>query len=86
MNEVLFSDGSRSDFASTATMDFSEFLVIQTNASANVMEEDRSGGGSLLTWGDISRTKKTHMIRNNGTLTAHQQYVDEIASPVVLLV
>ena len=47
------------------------------------MEHDRYRSGSVMMWGCISWTSKTHMIRINGTLTA-LRYVEEIVLSVVV--
>lgn len=58
------------EFVSTSTMDVSESLAIQTNAST-----------IFTTWIGISWTNETHMTRINGTLTA-QLYVEELVLPI----
>ena len=53
------------------------------HADVCVAEQDCSGGGSVMVWGEIHSRERTALVVLNGTLNA-KRYVDEVIQPDVL--
>ena len=82
-DNILFTDESR------FTLQFSDgrIRVWRRNGdrfdTANVLQRDRFGGGSIMVWGGISKNARTDLVTVAGTLT-DVRYCQQIVTPYIL--